>query len=44
MQSEKFMSKEGLRQKGVVSLTLFHIILEDVLKEIKKQRNEMVWT
>lgn len=41
MQSEEFLTKEGLRQGGVLSPTLFNIVLDDILKEIKKQTRKI---
>lgn len=34
-ESEEFVTKEGVRQGGVLSPTLFNIILDDVAKEVK---------
>lgn len=34
-ESEEFVTKEGVRQGGVLSPTLFNIILDDVTKEVK---------
>lgn len=41
MQSEEFLTKEGLRQGGVLSPALFNIVLDDVFKEIKNKTKRL---
>ena len=36
-QSEEFVTKEGLRQRGALSPILFILIMDDVAKEIKSK-------
>lgn len=36
-QSEEFITKEGLRQGGVLSPTLFNVLMDDVIKEVKEK-------
>lgn len=35
LHSEEFITKEGLRQGGVLSPTLFNVIMDDAIKEVK---------
>lgn len=35
VQSEVFQAKEGIRQEGVLSPTLFNIVSDDAIKEVK---------
>lgn len=41
LQSEEFVTKEGLRQGGVLSPTLFNIVLDDVIKETKSKTRKL---
>lgn len=40
-QSDIFETKDGLRQGGVLSPTLFNVIMDDVLKEVKGKVNKL---
>lgn len=41
-QSEEFRTNEGLRQGGVLSPTLFNIILDDITKEVKDKVKKLL--
>lgn len=42
LQSEEFITREGLRQGGVLSPTLFNIVMDDILKETKEKVKKLL--
>ena len=41
LQSTKFITKEGLRQGGVLSPTLFNLVMDDIIKEVEEKTRKL---
>lgn len=41
LQSSEFVTSEGLRQGGVLSPTLFNVLMDDIIKEVKKKTRKL---